>query len=57
MTRKYFDYHYAASADNWYDAQSLDRINDIVFTLLAGEPDEVDENVIKSAFDAANNLL
>ena len=61
MTRTEFDSHYAATSDNWFEPETLDRLNDLAFEYLrdeqVDEDGEVDSNVIKFAFDRANNAL
>lgn len=58
MTRAEFDRRFAATGDNWFEPETLDRLNDLAFAYLAEfDAETVDADTVKSAFDRANNSL
>ena len=59
MTLTEFNEHCAATADSWFEPETLDRLNDLAFSRLAKESiDDDDLYQIRSwAFDWANNAL
>lgn len=59
MTRFQFDSHFAATTQNWHEPETLDRLNYLAYSNLADvDVDDPNiEQIVKSAFDAANNSL
>ena len=59
MKRTEFDGRFAATADNWLEPATLDRVNELAFAWLAdySADDPNIEQLVKSAFDHANNSL
>lgn len=59
MTRTEFNANYAANSDNWYEPETLNRLNDLAFEYLAAVDCDAEHlvDLVKSAFDHANNAL
>lgn len=59
MTRREFDLHFAATADNWFEPATLDELNNRTFALVRHVDinDRLVNQIVKNAFDLANNEL
>ena len=59
MTRADFDKLFAATANNWFQPETLNELNDRAYAFLSetalDDPDI--DNLVKWAFDRANNQL
>ena len=58
MTRTEFNRFFAATRNNWFEAGTLNQLNDLAYAILAPiSVDAADVDAVKSAFDRANNDL